>query len=403
MKFLFCTLKEPGYIYPAIKIAKELQTRGHEVAILSDEQVGPIINDLNIHSPVDLVGNGPAFTASGWCANHAVVSQISHIHRALHQFNPDVLVGGALALGAPIASQWFGVPLVTIGLGTWESTYQPHSLTGPTASIVRWAHQFFGLPYYPDQYTNPQGKDVLLGDMVLLRSVPDLEAIYSLPENVYFIGDCQWDFPVSPTLIDELNGFINNNWPVIYVLHNNRFSSPFKDNGNWRPGFPDYWTHLMTAVVDQPIQLIVATNDDHIVQGLQPPNVFVRKFVPYQAVLPRANVVIAAGTTSIMHGSLTHGLPLLLLPVHSEAKYIRDVCVNAGVAIALDIYKVTSELLRENIQLMLQDHTLHKNAKRIQRAFKSTEGDKLAADLLEQFADEHVSGRHHEPLIAPAI
>jgi UDP:flavonoid glycosyltransferase YjiC (YdhE family) len=165
-----------------------------------------------------------------------------------------------------------------------------------------------------------------------------------------------------------------------------------------RPGVPDFLPNLLQAITDLPVRVVVAASHGASDTYTLPKNVHMQEHIPHSAILPYADAVIALGSTNPVLTTLTHGLPMLLIPNAGEELFVAELCEQAGVAISRSIHNsyrnegtpenVTPQKLREAVQEILSNVTLRENARHIQTAFRWAQQNEEVSQLLEMLAIE---------------
>lgn len=414
MRYLFCVLASEGYVYPAMAVATEIQSRGHEVAFAT----GPAFAATLEQSGYSYIPtNEPAhdiFSVPLWMNQQSIRRQADYVTAAANTFEPDVIVSSVLAIGPLIIARKRHIPVAVLGYATypWPTISGIEGLQSESWEakrhddfwkIYRLAHLYLTGKTPPiEQSTYSQSG--LLGDLFLLRSVPELQQnIEILPDKVHLVGGCLREPPMPPDkpLLDWISSVTASKKPIIYVQHNNRWSKPFSQNGVMMNGIPDFWPIFLEAIAQVPVAVAMSTNDPEIIRSNLPDNFFVSQHMPHQAILPYAAGVITNGTTSIMLNTLSHGLPMVVVVAASESYDVAKVCGQAEVAYCLPADEVTSGNLKEAIQAMLYDNNLAQNARFVQQALARYKGAEHAATLLELLALKRTPVlRQTEPLWA---
>ncbi len=399
MRYLFCVLASEGYVYPAMAVASEIQSRGHEVAFTTGPSFAATLEQSGYsYIPTNDQAHD-IFAVSQWMDLQGIRKQADYVTAAVNTFEPDVIVTSALAIGPLIIAQKHHIPVAVLGLATypWPTINGIEGLHSESWEAKRydglWKTYRLACLYSTgerpplEQSAYPQS--ALLGDLFLLRSVPELQKdIETLPDKVHLVGGCLWKSPISPErpLLDWLNSVTASQKPIIYVQHNNRWSKPFKQDGETLNGIPDFWPVFLEAFRQEPVAVAVSTNDPEITQSNLPDNFFVSQHIPHQAILPYAAGVITNGTTSIMLNTLSHGLPMVIIVTASESYDVAKVCGQAGVAHCIPANEVTPINLKEAVRAMLYDGNLKQNARCVQQALARYKGAERAASLLETLA-----------------
>jgi UDP:flavonoid glycosyltransferase YjiC (YdhE family) len=102
--------------------------------------------------------------------------------------------------------------------------------------------------------------------------------------------------------------------------------------------FPGLYRAAIDALADLPVRLLVTIGEpgDPAEVGPVPGNVHVERWVEQGSVLPHAAVVVSHGGYGSMLGALTHGVPLVALPLFGGDQWRnarRVAQVGAGIAV----------------------------------------------------------------------
>src|SRR5688572_27217162 len=113
MRILLCPLSNPGYLYPALAVGRELRRRGHVVEVLGGPKAEhpAAAAGISLLAAVELVDRGPeavtvaarVFDVSHWFRQGA--AQYHAITRAIRLLRPDVLLTSVLCHGALLAGE----------------------------------------------------------------------------------------------------------------------------------------------------------------------------------------------------------------------------------------------------------------------------------------------------------
>lgn len=383
MRYLICSMATHGLLRPAIGVAQALRRRGHTVAFVTDWSMQPLLERAGLERLPCGVQDGPSFRIEINTHPMEIARQARHIAYAVEQFAPDVLVGQELALGPVIAAERHDLPLATLGLATYlwpkrsdptalyRAAFNRHAVFVGSYTVAR---ELFAMPPRPiDPLETP-----LIGELLLLRSVPELEGdVSALPAQVAFVGDCDWDLPTDDA---QVSAWVEQaraaGRPIIYAQPGRDFEQR------------EFWSLLVQALDGRRVRVAASLGRSNAPETTTPANFLVRNHLPQDLVLPYAQAVIASGTTTAVLGALTHGLPLLLIPGgdDGEQEALTERCMRAGVAHRLTPEGLTIEQLRAALMALSADTTVRRQTRQMQARLREAGGSDRAAQLLEEFA-----------------
>ena len=393
MRALVCSLDSPGFLYPAIGLAAELRARGHEVAFVTDRGARARLAKAGFERLPRGGRDGSSFQTGSWSLPLAIALQVGHVEHALGKLVPDLIVGQALALGPLIVRERWGLPVAVQGHAT-------HAWPGAGGSAVAerrgaWRHRTMlrllnearalaRLPARqpglgPGVLENP-----LLGDLFLLRSVPELDGPTAvLPGRAHHVGACLWEPGAPPD--DELTAWMaaarQDGAPIVYAYHGRCF------------GGHDVWASLVAAAAGGALRIAAATGrmEPWLEQTMAAGQFYLRRDLEPSRVLRHADLMIGSATSAAVLGALSHGVPCLLLPTGDEQGELAERVERAGAGRILPPKAATPAVLRRSIQEMLGDGSMRRQARRLERAFARFAGFAAAADLVATLA---AGGRH---------
>jgi MGT family glycosyltransferase len=119
--------------------------------------------------------------------------------------------------------------------------------------------------------------------------------------------------------------------------------------------------------------------------GQAPANFVVQAHVPQIEVLQRATVFVTHGGMNSVNESLSHGVPMLVIPQMGEQMIIGRRVEELGAGLYLEKTAVTADKLREGVRRLLTDHHFREQATRVRQSFQSAGGVARAADAIRAF------------------
>lgn len=319
MKVLLCPLSDPGYLYPALAIGRELAAGGDTVEVLGGPAASPAAAaaGLPLLDPAPLAG----FRAARWWPD--VRHQYRHVLAAARRSRPDVLVTSVLAPGALLAAQAVDLPVAVIGLAAHLWSYGPFDrsprswLAREQIAEVAALRAELGLPARP-RY--PLG-----GDALLLRGCPELEPPgTTLPPWAHHVGPCWWEPEPDPAELSAVLRTLDaNGKPVVYVHVARSF------------GGASPWPRLAATFTGGGFQAVVELGRSTPADPPPGSDITVVRLPWMGPLLDRAGLVLTHGTSAPVLGALLRGRPLGVTPSGSEQPILATACVRAGVAVRL--------------------------------------------------------------------
>ena len=378
MNVLLCPLSDPGYLYPAIAIGRELHRRGHTVTLLGRARVASVAAAAGLtFVPVENHGDTRAFQVARWFDSGA--AQFAAIVRAVRESGADVLVTSVLCHGALLAGEVLDLPVVVVGLAAHLWTYQTCTEQEPRPLALReWrqrvivgryqgAREQAGLSARHDRSPSTP----LVGSGLLLRGDPALEVPGGvLPDGVHHVGPCWWEPPADQAEVEAITARLDRvGKPVVYVHLGRIFQGR------------SLWPRLNAAFTDGPFQAVVEQGRSADPQPAADADiVLVRK--PWMGPLvDRAELVLTNATSAPVLGALRAGRPLVVAPAGSEQPLLAAACLRAGVAV-----RFPEEIGAETTAVLAaagRDRELRARARTLGARLRAAGGPVRAADLVQ--------------------
>lgn len=394
---LIVTIPEKGHINPLIGIAQHLQDSGYNLAFFSQRNISDQLQKAGLHVPVytdnsatnsdeQFITRGKAFVEQLndkiWLRNwiktlliDAVPHQIELIHRAIEDFQADLIVADPMIYGAAIVAHqrkipWAGVSssLNPITPPTWTC-----ELTETLAQLEPERSQLFKARGLKPQF---RVSDAISPWLNIVFSTEDyMPRSHCGNDFSFYTGDClpprsrgdEIDFPFERLKTGSKKVYMSLGSQIYY--------------------HPQLFLAVAKALLDPDIQLIFSINEllnTDFVNEL-PENVIAVSYTPQLQLLQQMDLFITHGGANSVMESLAHGVPVALLPICND-QYLQEkfVC-RASVGISLDPKNPDPETYRRQLLPLLEPKGAFKSqAKKIQASFQNRGGSKEAASLIEQ-------------------
>ena len=266
--------------------------------------------------------------------------------------------------GAAVAAERLGVTDATV-LCIASGTFVPTSLVLEPLTALREAH---GLPPDPDL-------EMLHRNLVLSLFPPSFrDPAATRAPNTHAFRSVDPEPPAADTA--ELEWIAALPGPVTYLTLGTIF--------NLESG--DLFERVLGGLTGLPGSIVVTVGRDldPASLGSQPANVHVRRFIPQSLVLPHCDLVVShAGSGSVI-GALTHGLPMVLLPMGADQPLNAARAEALGVALVLDALEATPAEIGVAALAVLSGPGYRHNAGLIREEIRALPGPRHAVELIEQ-------------------
>src|SRR4029079_8903815 len=101
--------------------------------------------------------------------------------------------------------------------------------------------------------------------------------------------------------------------------------------------------------------LTLGRNRDPARFGPQAENVHIEPFIPQSLLFPHCDAIITHGGYNTIMSALSAGLPMLILPMSTDAPFHAGICGDLGVSKALFPPEVSADAIRAAVQELLAD------------------------------------------------
>ncbi|MFC9310767.1 glycosyltransferase [Streptomyces sp. NPDC057011] len=394
---LFTVPPLAGHVNPTVAVGAELAARGHEVAWTGPASAlaGLLPPSARILPAGEEAGGGYSALHERWrdlrgvgalrfLWEEALVplarAMVPGVTRAVHAFEPDVLVADQQALAGPLVARRLGVPWATSASTSAE-------LTRPFADFPKVGEWVSGR---------------ISG---LLR---EFEAEHPAAGAGAGEGSHGWDPRFSDRLVlvfstPELVGTDGGDFPAHYAFVGPAFGArPTATGFPWQRLDPDRLRVLVSlgtlnqeaggrfygAVLGAAerlaahVQLVLAAPASLV--GAAPDHVLLQERVPQLELLPHLDAVVCHAGHNTVCEALAYGLPLVVAPIRDDQPIVAQQVVRAGAGVRVRFGRTRAEEMRDALTAVLDEPGPGRSARRIQASFAAAGGAATAADRLEK-------------------
>lgn len=388
-----------GHIYPYLGLCTELVRRGYRVTLATNEAhakfvtptgAEPAIFDAFTYAGLDAT----VLTTDGWAANDPrwwnVVGGLSYpwmlncATLALSQLNsfyeknrPDLIIYDFGAYAGRIFAKRLQAPAIQYYYDfiyhteryCWENGvgYNAEAIEGFSKLLdaFLWAHGF--------EETKNFWHSEALNFCPFPRAFQfDADSIDS--RRFHFVGPFL-ERPFSPMWTNRSGG---KRIVLVSAITGSK-------NAN-------YFNKVIDALSGSQHHVILSVGENFPLSDLRslPENFEINRYASHLEILPHADLhLYSAGITNTLEG-FYFGVPLIALPSFINNYQIANRLAEQGLAVHLPAHAITSEMLRESVESVLQDQALLGRVQQMQRAVRSSGGSATAVDKIEEFLADRV-------------
>ncbi|QTE28126.1 glycosyltransferase [Pengzhenrongella sicca] len=334
MRLLFTFAGGEGHLQPMLPLARTAADAGHTVAVTGALSLEPTVRGAGLEfiatgpdvrpqrralQPIDLAAE---YRVVGeYFAGRLAAARSADLLALCADARPDVVVHDEMDFGSAVMAEREGIPhasVIVIGAGSFV---RPDQVAEPLSQL-RADH---GLPADPDL-------EMLTRGLILCpfpRSFRD--PTDPLPPSARFFRREHVGRPGPSTpLLERLAG-----GPTVYLTLGTIFNT---ESG-------DLFSRVLAGVRELDVQVVVTVGRglDPAELGPVPRNVRVERYVPQAALLPHCAAVISHGGSGSVLGALTHGLPMVCIPLGADQPLNAARCTALGVGRVLDALTLTPD------------------------------------------------------------
>ncbi len=376
---LQCALRP---FHPLVPFARGLEQSGHAVVFATRAAFAPTVQRAGFrHSPAGLdrainevypqIRTMPASELMAfmhpqvWCGllpEHKVPDLLALAER----WPPDLVVREERDYAGCIAAEVLGVPHASVDVHATLDREYPQWATQP----LNRHRAAVGLP--------PDPALAMLRRYLALRPFPQ-----SFPDPAHTISPTTHH--VRPTPDDRSGAEGLPDWaaslpdrPVVYVGMGTTFNKP------------EVFRAFIAGLRDEALTLVVTVgrDQDPADYGPQPGNVHIERYIPLSLLLPRCDVVVTNGGSGTLMAALSHGLPVVVVPISADQPDNAARCRALGLGRVVQPAELTPEWARQAVRSVRAEPSYRRNAERLRDEIAALPGVDYAVALLERLGVE---------------
>jgi UDP:flavonoid glycosyltransferase YjiC (YdhE family) len=385
MNILFTTQPAYGHLHPMVPLGRALARFGHDVRVMSSRSFQPQLSASGLVGIVggmdwlesDIAGGFPEYAEHrargeskrylqseifGWQTARAMASDIESVAKG---WRVDVIVREPWEFGGAVAAAKLGVPCVLHGVGSAANVEEVFDLAGDRLRELGNEAGFEGLHWLSGAtYIDPCPPS-------LQEQSPSFHPEHNQPIRPEPF-DTTDGATVEPAWLDGLG-----ERPVVYVGLGTVMNR---------------WGGLLERIVEDLRQIegdIVVTTGpgrDPSDLGAQPDHVHVEEYVPLTVLFPRCDVVVCHAGWGTTIAALSHGLPLLAVPLGADGPRTAARVVQLGIGALLKPDEVPPGVISAHVTKLITDPSYRRAAKTAQDQIDQMPTPDIAARCVEAAA-----------------
>jgi MGT family glycosyltransferase len=385
-RFAFIVPPLTGHVNPTLSLGAELLQRGHKVGWISLDasletrlpQGGILLlvqydqNDTEKRDSEQYLDQITKKNVSGIESIKFLYEEVliplnrfmfEGIVTILDSFRPDVVINDHQLFSGAIAAYKKQIPYAT-------------SVTAPAAvkmmedlpGVHEWEiRQIVALQ---QELGIPGNQAIVCSDtLTMIFTSKDFFGEMSLPSGYKFIGPViQHRANLTAFSWEKLG-----NDPRILVSIGTTFDHTYKK---------EFFQKVIDALGNEPVSVVVVS--DPALFEEWPDNFIVQERVPQLELLPHLDAVVCHGGHNTVCESLSHGLPLVVIPIAYDQSHVAGRVIQVESGIRLNYKRFKAAHLQTAVWEILRNPAYKEAAQRIQQSFEESGGATTAANLLEE-------------------
>ncbi|MDR3338776.1 MAG: glycosyl transferase [Candidatus Symbiothrix sp.] len=387
-KFVFVVPPLEGHINPTLSVGWKLLGRGHDVRWICVEMEGLMEKlpkggkilllhhpDLDDDARNELKKKLLSFNIQGieslkFLYEEQIIPfnqyMLNEIEFYLKDFKPDVVVYDQQMFAGAVAAYRLKIPFVA-------SVTAPSSIKSIEAlpKLHEWENnqvitfqQRNGIPF--DERLDEHA------DFVLVYTSSLFFGEHTLPQHYKFVGPVTESRP-NQHAFDWERFHSWGDIPKILVSIGTTFS--FKEKIN-------FFLKVLEAFKSEKIGVVVVSDPDLFDEI--PSNFIIQKRVPQLQLLPYLQLVVCHAGQNTVSESLSHGIPLVTIPIAYDQSQVAESVVQTGAGIRLKFNRFRSQELRNAVYEILNNKVYAENAGIVRDSFIQGGGVNAAAGYIEE-------------------
>jgi rhamnosyltransferase subunit B len=410
-RILMMPLGTWGDVIPFVQLGRELRRRGHAVAVVACDVFEPLVRRAGLEfvallgrDEYERVVSNPRLWHPRWAGitflREAVLPnmrrQFEIADAAIRAGVCDVLVAPAQSLGARIAQEKYGVPLVTVHLAPYmfRSAIQSRRVSGvslPDWFPRAWKQTLFRLADFCGDQLDGRVVNAFVAELGLPRAKHVFWEWWNSPARVValfpeWFAEPQSDWPQQTVLAGFLPIEKADEAPLDGEVESFLYRGPAPvvfTAGTAMAHGGRFFEESLRSVQRLGQRAILLTRFRDQLPTDLPPGVIAHEFVPLSTLLPRVAAIVHHGGIGTTAQALAAGVPQLIVPMsfdQPDNAYRVERC-EVGRTVRSENYRV--ERAAAVLGELLADEPLQRRCRAMAARCAGSDGLRIACDEIE--------------------
>lgn len=408
MRVLLTTHPTASHWHQLVPLAQALAAAGHEIAFVSTPGFCPFIEAKGfraLRAGADETEQEAQYireqvarskelppqvpNVKYWFAGIRAERTLPDLLEIIRDWHPHVVVREHTEFAGCVAADRAGIPHATYQLAA-PADFFMRAVDEPLARL----RASVGLP--PGKTTDTLYRYLMLYPRPLSLWNPDVPVPPTL-HTFRYAGYNQSGDEVLPDWVSKVAAAEESpdaqvqRWPTVYATL-----------GTVNNSRNDILAAILEGLREEPINLIltVGRNRDPVEFGEQSPHVHIERYVPQNLLLPHCDLVVNHGGSGTMLDALSHGLPMVMIPMAADQPINAHLCARLGVArVVTPEGRTQQELthaIRNATREVLPNPAYREAAQRLQKEIEDLPGLEYPVALLETLATSRAPLQAHQ-------
>jgi MGT family glycosyltransferase len=401
-RVLVYTSPARGHLFPLVPTLRELQRRGHQVALrtLRSEvdrmralgfAAAPIAPEIEAREIDDWKASSPPGALLAACRTFVdrARHEVGDLRAAIAEARAELLFTDINCWGAAAAAEASGIPWAVFspyflpvrapGIPAWGLGLAPRSgALGRLRDALAWRFVralFDRVRADLNRLREDTGVTpfrhvtdyALTPPRIVYYTAEPFEYPRAWPAHIRMVGPGIWEPPAElPFTLDD------DDRPLVLVT----CSTEFQDDG-------DIIATALAGLADEPVRVVATAASVDAARFRAPANARVERYLPHGPLLERAACVVCHGGMGITQKALAAGVPACVIPFGRDQLEVARHVEVAGAGVRLLPKRLTPDRIRDAVRGAMAKQ---EGARRIAQAFRDAGGPAAAASALEELA-----------------